>query len=135
MNEKVIIVGAGGHGKVVAGTALAAGLEVYGIVDADKNRFGSEMLGIPVLGGDEVVLSLKPSEVRLLNGIGSVSRTTTRETVYNRFKDAGYLFLTVTHPSSWIDPDVQFGEVVQILAEDASEIRLWQIYYQTNLVS
>lgn len=116
MDEKVIIIGAGGHGKVVACTALAAGLKVHGFVEADKDRIANEVIGIPVLGGDEVVRSLKPSEVRLLNGIGSVRSTEASEKVYREFKNDGYRFLTLAHPFAWIDPNVRMDEGVQIFA-------------------
>ncbi|MBA2687207.1 MAG: acetyltransferase [Gemmatimonadaceae bacterium] len=38
--SKYLIWGAGGHGKVVADTARASGLEVAGFIDLDRNRMG-----------------------------------------------------------------------------------------------
>ena len=48
MNKNVIIIGAGGHGKVVADIVLASGDELLGFLD-DGKRKGTEILGIPVL--------------------------------------------------------------------------------------
>ena len=46
---KLVIIGAGGHGQVVA-AALAAGFEVLGFLDDDRSLFGRKFLGMSVLG-------------------------------------------------------------------------------------
>ena len=49
MRKRVIIIGAGGHGKVIADIVLAAGDEVGGFLD-DGKAPGEMVCGIPVLG-------------------------------------------------------------------------------------
>ena len=49
MSERVIIIGGGGHAKVVIDCILCAGDLVVGILD-DALEVGSEVLGLPVLG-------------------------------------------------------------------------------------
>lgn len=49
---KVIVYGAGGHGKVVADILIAGGEhQVAGFVDDNQSLCGSEVRGLPVLGG------------------------------------------------------------------------------------
>jgi acetyltransferase EpsM len=47
---KLVIIGAGGHGQVVADAAIAAGFEVLGFLDDDRSLFGRQFLGVSVLG-------------------------------------------------------------------------------------
>ncbi|MBC7974610.1 MAG: transferase, partial [Myxococcales bacterium] len=42
----MIVVGAGGHAKVVVASARAAGFRVVGVVDDDATRWGTEVLGV-----------------------------------------------------------------------------------------
>lgn len=49
MSERIIIIGGGGHAKVVIDCILSAGDLVVGILD-DALEVGSEVLGLPVLG-------------------------------------------------------------------------------------
>jgi len=47
---KLVIIGAGGHGQVVADVAIAAGFEVLGFLDDDRSLWGKQFLGVSVLG-------------------------------------------------------------------------------------
>ena len=49
----VLVVGAGGHAKVVIATLRAAGLDVAGVLDDRTESWGRSVLGCPVLGGLE----------------------------------------------------------------------------------
>ena len=48
--KKVVVIGAGGHGKVVVSTLQAAGLVVDAIYDDNQQVWGSKILGVPVRG-------------------------------------------------------------------------------------
>lgn len=50
--EKVLILGAGGHAKIVAASIEARGkYQVAGILDDDRSRHGTEVYGYAVLAG------------------------------------------------------------------------------------
>ena len=49
MADTLVIIGAGGHGRVCADVARAAGFDVVGFCDTAKSR-GEEVNGIRVLG-------------------------------------------------------------------------------------
>ena len=116
MTQPVIIIGAGGHAKVVIDTLKRSGVKILGAVDADPNRHGQDILGVPVLGGDDVVISHKPDSVRLVNGIGSTADTAPRRNIFERFKEQGYCFTTCIHPAAIIAEEVEIGEGSQIMA-------------------
>lgn len=112
----VILLGGGGHGKVVLGALLSAGCRVEAVVDADATLTGGTILGIPVIGGDEVLAGLDPSSRLLANGVGSTGDAALRRKVFETFKKQGFGFATVVHPSAMVAPEVDLAEGAQIMA-------------------
>jgi len=115
-NTPLIILGAGGHAKVLIDALLASSAVIAGIVDPDPALVGTKVLGIPVLGGDDIVNEYPSSEIRLVNGLGSVGHPLRRKQLFDQFKQMGYTFATVVHPSAVIARDVVLGEGVQVMA-------------------
>lgn len=109
----VIVVGAGGHGRVVADALRASGREVLGFVD----RIASPERDAPILGDDD---RLDPAGgYDLANGIGGTGRAETRElrrAVQIRLEARGFRFTGVRHPSAVVSPEAAVGPGVQILA-------------------
>lgn len=116
MSLPLIVLGAGGHAKVLVDALVGAGRPVFGLADADPAKAGSIVLGVPVMEGDKKVLAFPPDAVRLVNGIGSVRVSPLRRQLYERFKNRGYFFERVTHVSAIIAPDTVLGEGAQIMA-------------------
>lgn len=116
MSLPVIVLGAGGHAKVLIDTLLASSAVIAGIVDPDHTLAGTTILGVPVLGGDNVVNDSPLSEVQLVNGLGSVGLPVKRQQLFERFKGLGYNFATVVHPSAVLASDVELGEGTQVMA-------------------
>lgn len=112
----VIVLGAGGHAKVVIDTLLASGATILGITDRDPKTHGESILGIPVLGGDDTLSGHPVGSIVLANGIGSTGKITTRRRTFESFKEKGYEFLTVIHPSAILAGDVTLGEGAQVMA-------------------
>ncbi len=114
MTGPIIVIGGRGHAKVVIEALLRDGAEVIGF--ADPTPLEDPVLGIPLLGGDEAVETHAAGSVVLANGVGSVGDTTARRAAFDRFRDRGYRFATVVHPSAVIAPDVVLGEGAQVMA-------------------
>ncbi len=112
----VIVLGAGGHAKVVIDALQAAGADVLGAVDPDQATHGKSILGVSVLGADDVVLGHAPDAIALANGVGSTAPSSRRQDLYRRFFDAGYAFAPVLHPSAVIGGEVELADAVQIMA-------------------
>ena len=54
-----VILGGGGHARVLIDAFLASGGHgPVGILDQDPALWGKELLGVPVLGGDELLPQL-----------------------------------------------------------------------------
>ena len=116
MTKPVLILGAGGHAKVLVEALLANSAIIAGIVDADIALTGMKLLGVPVIGGDDLVSQFPQDEILLVNGIGSIKQPVRRQEVFRKFKELGYSFATVVHPSAVVASDVELGEGVQIMA-------------------
>lgn len=112
----VIVIGAGGHAKVLVGLLDALGAEVLGLTDGDPSRHGEAVLGRPVIGGDDAVDGYAPSDVALVLGVGSTGPGPARREIYARFCGRGYRFRSCIHPAAWVAPDAVVGSGTQIMA-------------------
>ena len=57
---KLVVIGAGGHARVVVDAARSAGYQLHGIVDKDFKGQKENILGCPVIGGIESLNKLDP---------------------------------------------------------------------------
>lgn len=112
----VIIIGAGGHAKVLITVLKTLQRDIVGLLDADATKFGHFLSGIRIIGDDDKISDYAPDSVELVNGIGSVSSTKNRMDIFMKFKKHGYTFATVVYPSAVNMSEVTLGEGVQIMA-------------------
>ena len=110
----LIILGGGGHAKVLVNTLQVLGRQILGYVDPAEH-IGS-ILGTLRLGDDESVFQYPPANVRLVNAVGSIKSTGLRKKLFERFSEEGYVFETVVHPSSVVASDVGLGAGAQVMA-------------------
>jgi UDP-perosamine 4-acetyltransferase len=116
MKKPIIVLGAGGHAKVLISSLLLDNFEVVGILDNDENKIGQQVLGISVIGNDEAIEKYSCDSIELVNGVGSVKSTALRKKIFELFKNKGYTFTSVIHPSAIVAFGVKLGEGVQIMA-------------------
>lgn len=112
----IIVLGAGGHAKVVIDALKAAGADILGAVDPDETTHGTHILGVSVLGADDVVLEHTPDAVALVNGVGSTGPSSRRQELYRHFRNVDFAFVSVIHPSAVIGGEVEMADAVQIMA-------------------
>jgi UDP-perosamine 4-acetyltransferase len=114
--KSMIVLGAGGHARVLIAALQRLEARILGATDADSAKLGQVMLGVAVLGGDEMLESHAPGTVMLVNGIGGAGRTAARRAIYERFMSRGYRFAAVVDPLALIAGPVEIGDGAQILA-------------------
>jgi len=104
---RLLIYGAGGHGKVVADAALGSdSYDVQGFLDDDREKWSQQVLGLPVLGGVECLRTLGSGDLIGL-GIGSNER---RGKVVEELTARGVPLATIVHPSAVIASGAQLGQ-------------------------
>lgn len=116
LEQSIFVVGAGGHGRVVADVWLAMGKQFTGFVDLPEHAGKIGWRGLPIWHEAELLRRVAPADALLLNGIGSVSSTALRKAVYLRLSKAGYRFDLLTHPTAIVCSDVALGAGVQLMA-------------------
>ena len=110
-----ILLGGGGHGRVLVDALRACGLTVDGVID-DRPAADLRVKGVPVLGNDDWILSQPAAAIVLINGVGANPSTSSRRTLFDRLRSAGYSFVSVIHPGAVVARDCILGEGVQALA-------------------
>lgn len=105
------VYGSGGHGKVVADAAMAAGFDVRGFIDDGREPSQAGPLGLPVMG-DGVWLE-QQSGARVALGIGN---NRMRHAVAERLLAAGLKLVTVIHPRATVAGSATLAEGTVVFA-------------------
>ncbi len=110
MDKKVVIIGASGHGRVIADIVMKSGDQVLGFLDDDR-ELPKQIAGIPVLG---VVADYeKYEDAYFVIGIGSAK---IREKIAGFLKQR-VLWYTAIHPAAILSVlDVEIGEGTVVMA-------------------
>lgn len=116
MKKPIILLGSGGHARVLLSVLRRREVEILGITDPSRTA-GETWLGCKVLGQDGAIHGYDPNVVRLVNGIGSLPGDGgLRSRLFEAFTQQGYTFQNVIDPTALIADDVSLGEGVQIMA-------------------
>lgn len=113
----LVMLGAGGHARVLVALARSAGYPVLGVCDpALADDAVSNWEGLNVLGDDGALSRLAPDCVALMLGVGQLVARTLREQLYASWRERGYDFPALVHPAAWVAPGVVLGDGVQVMA-------------------
>ena len=109
MKEKLLIVGAGGFGRVT----LEHAIKEYDCSFVDDGKsIGEEINGVKVVGGVKDLPSLFAEYKKIVLSIGN---NKIREKVYKQAKEIGYEFPNIVVESAYISPFAKVGEGCVIL--------------------
>lgn len=113
--KRLVIYGAGGHGRSLAALIRKAGAyEIVGFLD-DGVQPGEEVLGLTVLGGSEKLAQLAEDGIRMaVNGVGGIGDLKSRLDVYGLLSEAGFHTPTVIHPTAFIEDSAVLADGVQV---------------------
>lgn len=105
--EDIIILGRGGHAKVVIDIIEAAGLyNIIGITDVSIDEANSYR-GYPMLGDDDVLSVYFENGVKnVAIGLGGYRNNNNRKEVFNKVKIMGFNVPVLIHPSAIISNSV-----------------------------
>ena len=110
---RILLLGAGGHGKAMADLLLAhGGFEIAGFVDAAPKT--SQVLGLPVLGGESLLAGLASQGITLAHP--SVGNNAQRLAAAGRLRAASFALPSLIHPTALIGHGARIGEGATILA-------------------
>jgi UDP-perosamine 4-acetyltransferase len=109
--ERVVLVGSGGHAKVVLDILEA--MENWDIVGVtiEKPDSAITFCGYPILGDDRVLSDLLDEGVTTAAiGVGGFTNNLLRKNIFNNLISLGFKVATLIHPSVMIARDVLIGE-------------------------
>ena len=105
--NRLIIIGAGGHGKVIADNALKNGYT--DICFVDDNATG-ECMGLPIVGVCNDLVRLNDGETDFVIGVGT---NKTRKKIAEKYD---IHWITLVHPSAQLAINVSIGKGTVIMA-------------------
>ena len=113
MSTPVVVLGAGGHAKVVIELIRSEGLyEVAALLDADTTP--REVLGLPVIGGDEKLAELRASGVA--HAFVALGGNALRLKVARKAQALGFTLVNAISSTAIISPTARLGVGVAVMA-------------------
>lgn len=109
----VVVLGAGGHAKVVIEALRAGGRVVAGVL-APRGGTAPHP-GAPVLGGDDWLDSAAARGVEITVGVGANPSTAARKRLHELAASKGASFCVVVAPGAWVSPTAELGPGAQVL--------------------
>lgn len=111
MKDKLLIIGASGHGKVVADMAIKMN-KWQEIAFLDDNENIKETMGIKVLGNTKKAFDY----IDNYDFFVAIGNNKTRNTIQAKLKEYGANIATLIHPTAVIGKDVIFGVGTVVMA-------------------
>lgn len=115
---RVIGLGAGGHAKVVLETLAAmGGFESIGLLDPRRELWGTQVLGVPVLGDDdELGRQYDQGVSNAFIGLGGAADNGPRRRLFDLVRSQGLRVVSAIHPSAVVSPSARLGTGATVLA-------------------
>jgi len=111
-NLPIVVVGAGGHGQVVATLAKRAGYAVSGFLDVSPE---GRLDGLPLLGDDDHLEALVEQRIGIAMGLGSRAAWNRRLALCHRIDRLGSRAPTLIDPDAGVAHSVTISHGSQVL--------------------
>lgn len=116
MKDKIVVIGGGGHAKVIINTLKKLGnFEILGYTDLIDNGL---ILGIRYLGTDNVLSKIIEDfpNCKAVIGISGVTISDKRRVIYSMLKELGFDLPIIISPTALVNEDTSIGEGTVILS-------------------
>jgi len=105
--NSIVVIGAGGHAKVVIATVRAAGGDVVAAYDDDQSRWGQQILGVPIKG------PISGEGIGSAPAIIAIGDNRARQSLAQRLQAR---WVSVCHPNTTVHPSVSLGPGTVVFA-------------------
>jgi len=115
---RVVVAGAGGHARsVLSVLSCIPELEACALTDPRPELAGTEVDGVPVVGGDDELAGLLAAGVRgACLGIGGTGDNGPRARLFARLVALGFALPTLVHARAWVSPHAALGPGTVVMA-------------------
>ena len=111
--SKVVLLGGGGHCKVVIDNLQLSGRKIVGVLDDDPKSAGREILGYQVIGPMKRLAEMrKEADFAVI----AVTDPGTRKKLAEKCRDAGFEMTGFIHPAAVISASATISPTAQICA-------------------
>ena len=119
----IVIIGAGGQGKVVLDIVRSAGRDrVVGFVDADASLAGKVVSGLPVLGTPNLLPKIRQKTRAAIVAIGT---NVTRVEYSQMLAELGFEQVNAIHPTASVSTTARLGQNLVIGANAVVATEAW----------
>lgn len=117
MKEKIIIIGAGGHAKVVIDIIeLQSNYEIIGII-AQEDEKKKELFGYKIYKGDKYLLTFYNKGIKnIAIGIGGYKSNSLRKKIFNKVQKIGFNIPALIHPKAIVSSTAKIDDGSVIFA-------------------
>lgn len=112
--KPLVFVGGGGHCLSVIEAARSIGRQIRGIIDSGI-PVGTEVLGVPVLGGDDDIPRFVEEDCEFLITVGSLRNPGVRRRLAALVSEAGGTFGKIIASTAFVAPSASIGEGAVVL--------------------
>ena len=116
MEDGYVVLGAGGHAKIILDIMKLNHINICGLTDAVLTE-NDTCMGYPVLGTDDVLPELKEKGInKAVMGIGHVGAYQVRNKVYEFALSKGFDFPNMIHPEAVVADTVSMKQGIAVCA-------------------
>lgn len=110
-----MVIGGGGHAKVLLEMLRRLEFDVYAVVAPQIDAKSQLFKGLKHYISDDAVLKYSTDQVVLVNGVGSLPGNIIRASIFDKFQHNGYEFLTVVSDLAIVSSYCALGMGVQVM--------------------
>lgn len=120
--QSTILIGGGGHAKVVYDLLLVLKqYQIAGVISREQNKSHTDF-GIEILGDDSKITDYSPEEYELVNALGMGCGLQVRAEIFKQHSKLNYKFANLIHPSAVISQQVNLAKGIQVMAAATIQI-------------
>lgn len=117
LRRPVVILGAGGHARVVLDALRSRGeREVVAALEADPARHGGDLDGVPIVGGDDRLDDYPARDFAVAVAVVGFGAKVVRHALAQLLRSKGYELVTVVHASAVVSPRASLAPGAQVMA-------------------
>lgn len=99
--RSIVVLGAGGHAKVIIAAVEALGWKIAGVFDDDSSLWNTYVLGHPVIGPVS-----KAAEYQARDAVIAIGNNQIRRRIAENYQ---FNWPAIIHPNTWVAPTAKIG--------------------------
>ncbi len=115
MAKPIYLLGSGGHASVLVDVIKARGENISAVFSPQADKSREVFTDITMFNDENILFDNNKEELLLVNGIGSLPGNDSREKLFCKFVERGYLFKQVISQYAIISPFATLGHGVQVM--------------------